>query len=113
MTSPSEANRHPADELADVRAEIKRLKAREAELRALLLRAGDVADLAGDEWRATMRSAWSTRLDLPAALARLGKALLPFVVKIDVKAARAALGDELAPYLRKVECRSIWLKAGW
>jgi hypothetical protein len=29
-------NRHPADELADVRAEIKQLKIREAELRTTL-----------------------------------------------------------------------------
>jgi hypothetical protein len=46
-------NRHPADVLADVRAEIKRLQAREHELREILLMPN--ADLAGDEYSAAVR----------------------------------------------------------
>jgi hypothetical protein len=42
------ANRHPADELADIRAELRRLRIREAELREILL--ADDADLKGDDY---------------------------------------------------------------
>lgn len=45
-------NRHPVDELADVRAEIKALQAREALLKAVLEDGG--ADTVGDEWLATI-----------------------------------------------------------
>jgi hypothetical protein len=51
-------NRHPADELADVRAGLKRLQEREGELRALLLAKN--ADLVGDEYSAEIRS-WMPR----------------------------------------------------
>jgi hypothetical protein len=44
------ANRHPVDELADIRVEIARLKNRETELREELL--ADGADLEGDSYRA-------------------------------------------------------------
>jgi hypothetical protein len=43
-------NRHPVDELADIRAVRRRIDTREAELRDILL--ADGADLNGDDYRA-------------------------------------------------------------
>jgi hypothetical protein len=51
MTTPSrQNNRHPADELAEVRAEIRRLQECEKKLREILLEPD--ADLVGDEYSA-------------------------------------------------------------
>ena len=47
------SNRHPADELGDLRADIRRLKAREAELRERFIASG--ATVRGDETEVIVR----------------------------------------------------------
>jgi hypothetical protein len=47
-------NRHPADELADVRSEIRRLQQREVELRAYLLE--HPRDRIGDDYTVSISS---------------------------------------------------------
>jgi hypothetical protein len=47
MKSNGKTNRHPTDELADIRGQIKTLQERESKLRAMLLN-GD-CDLTGDD----------------------------------------------------------------
>ncbi len=64
-------NRHPVDELADTRAEIKALQAREAELRTALLEGG--VDLSGDQHYARITVAKRETLDSKAAVAALGR----------------------------------------
>jgi hypothetical protein len=72
-------NRHPADRLADVRAEIKRLKVEEEAIRAELAGVPDTARQ-GVEWTATVNGYTQQRLDLKAATAALGEdALRPFM----------------------------------
>jgi hypothetical protein len=61
------ANRHPADQLAEVRAEIENLKAREKVLRTFLLE--NEKDRRGEQ-----------RLDSAAAKNHLGELLDPFFV---------------------------------
>jgi hypothetical protein len=60
-------NRHPADRLADVRSEIKRLETEEAELRAYLLE--HPKDRAGQEHVAIVGSQSRKRVDLSAGCA--------------------------------------------
>lgn len=51
MNAISMPNRHPVDQLADVRAKIKDLQAREGELKDEIGRLmGDKDSLGGDEW---------------------------------------------------------------
>jgi hypothetical protein len=70
-------NRHPADALADVRAEIKQLERREEELRAELLLVG--ANLIGIEWGATVHSREHRSLNKDALVKHFGReALAPF-----------------------------------
>jgi hypothetical protein len=64
------SNRHPADELADVRSEIRRLQTREAELRVELL-AGQCG-LVGDDNVVTITERDQCRLDLIAVRKRYG-----------------------------------------
>ena len=64
-------NHHPADELADVRAEIKQLQIREAELRSELL--ADGADRCGVQWEAVIQDRSQDLLDVKAAVAHFGK----------------------------------------
>jgi hypothetical protein len=74
-------NRHAADLLADVRAEIKQLQIREAELRNELL--ADGADRHGVQWEAVIKDRKQERLDLKAAIAHFGKdAMKPFMRKV-------------------------------
>jgi hypothetical protein len=76
-------NRHPADELADLRAQIRELEAREQELRARLLIPG--ADLSGAEWRALVVTQSRDRLDAAALRQQFGAAALkPFMRSIKV-----------------------------
>jgi hypothetical protein len=71
-------NRHPADELADIRAQIVCLKARENELRHALL--SDGVNLRGDEWRATVRLQSRECLDVAAVKQYFGEETLkPFL----------------------------------
>jgi len=71
-------NRHPVDELADVRAQIKVLQEHEARLRAVVLR-GDCA-LAGDDYVANIKIKPQSRVDLPALQKHFGAALKPFLM---------------------------------
>lgn len=64
-------NRHAADELADVRLEIRDLKIREAELRTELL--ADGADRIGDQYEAVVATSMQHRLDIKAVIAYYGE----------------------------------------
>ncbi|MET4313543.1 hypothetical protein [Bradyrhizobium sp. RT4b] len=71
-------NRHRIDQLADVRAEIKVLKAREEQLRAEVL--GSPDDLSGDESEASICEHTVERLDVERLKIELGLAFLrPFL----------------------------------
>jgi hypothetical protein len=61
MNDNRHVNRHPADELADVRGKPKALEAREAELRDVLLRAPSV-------WLVTNMSPLSGRRPRPGSI---------------------------------------------
>jgi hypothetical protein len=67
-------NRHPADELADVRGEIERLERREQELRSYLLSHPD--DRVGSEHVAMVGSQRRKRVDLKALADEIGVSLL-------------------------------------
>jgi hypothetical protein len=67
-------NRHPADQLADVRAEIKALETREQQLRGQLL--ATAHDRIGDEWVAEVQNCEQRRLDAQACIRRFGTAAL-------------------------------------
>ena len=67
-------NRHPADRLADVRSELKRLEAEEAELRAYLLEHPE--DRAGQEHVAIVGSQSRKRVDLKALSDEIGASIL-------------------------------------
>lgn len=70
-------NRHPVDELGEVRAEIKRLEARERELREAVLR-GE-CDKLGEDYRATIKEHVRNSLDSAAVRAEFGaERLRPF-----------------------------------
>jgi hypothetical protein len=74
-------NHHPADELADVRAEIKQLQIREAELRSELL--ADGADRCGVQWEAVIKDYSQDRINAKAAIAHFGReALRPFMKQV-------------------------------
>jgi hypothetical protein len=65
-------NRHPVDELAEIRAERRRLEMRELALRNRILR-GDV-DLDGDDYRAKVASFERAYLDRAKLEQRFGRA---------------------------------------
>jgi hypothetical protein len=67
-------NRHPADRLADVRAELKRLEAEEERLRAYLLE--HPQDRTGEEHIAVIGSQSRKRVDLKALADEIGASLL-------------------------------------
>jgi hypothetical protein len=86
-------NRHPADELADVRAELKALQAREAELRAVLLKEG--ADREGVGYVAQAFTHKQARLDVGAVKEHFGAAVLePFMVAQEVRQVRLSAKEE-------------------
>lgn len=82
-------NRHPADELADVRAEIKALQAQEVILRARLL-AGD--DLSRADFTAQIVVSQRERLNAAALKAHFGTAAL-------------------RPFMTATKVQQVWLKA--
>jgi hypothetical protein len=82
MTSNGKTNRHPTDELADIRGQIKTLQERESELRAMLLN-GD-CDLTGDDYVAVIRIMPCPRLDVQALREHLGPRLKAFMVERDM-----------------------------
>jgi hypothetical protein len=67
-------NRHPVDRLADVRVEIKRLKAEEVQLRAYLLEHPE--DRFGVEHIAVIDSQSRKRVDLKALADEIGASIL-------------------------------------
>jgi hypothetical protein len=67
-------NRHPADRLADVRSEIKRLEAEEGKLRAYLLE--HPQDRAGTEHIAVVGSQSRRRVDLKGLADEIGASIL-------------------------------------
>jgi hypothetical protein len=67
-------NRHPADELADVRSEIRRLQEREETLRAHLLEHPE--DRVGDDYTVSISSQSCKRVDLKRLAAEIGASLL-------------------------------------
>jgi hypothetical protein len=70
-------NRHPADLLADTRAEIKALQKRENDLRRQLVESGDFT---GAEWKAQIVNRTQERLDCGAVIKHFGKTVLqPFL----------------------------------
>jgi hypothetical protein len=72
-------NRHPVDELAEIRTERRRLAERESALRARLLVAG--ADLEGDEHRASVCEFERGELDRDALEQSFGKAAVAVCVR--------------------------------
>jgi hypothetical protein len=79
-TEPATArNRHPADELADIREQIRQLRQREAELRGTLL--GGRHDLVGDDYIVAVYDRLQRRIDLAAARQHFGEQLKPFEVE--------------------------------
>jgi hypothetical protein len=67
-------NRHPADELADVRSEIRRLQEREENLRAHLLEHPE--DRVGDDYTVSISSQSRKRVDLKRLADEIGASLL-------------------------------------
>jgi len=67
-------NRHPADELADVRSEIRRLEDREQELRAYLLEHPE--DRTGIEYIASIAEQRRSRVDIKALADEIGHSLM-------------------------------------
>jgi hypothetical protein len=83
------SNLHPADELHDVRAQIKALEDREAELRAKLL-SGECG-LAGDACTAWIAEQEQARIDRTAAREALGDSVLaPFTITRRIRQVRLA-----------------------
>jgi hypothetical protein len=85
-------NRHPADELADVRTELKALQTREAELRNVLLTEG--ADRQGVGYVAVVITVKQERLDVSAVRKHFGGALGPFMVGQEVRQVRLSAREE-------------------
>ena len=67
-------NRHPVDELADVRSEIRRLEGREQELRAYLLEHAN--DRIGIEYIASIGEQRRSRVDIKALADEIGHSLM-------------------------------------
>jgi hypothetical protein len=82
-------NRHPADELADVRAEIKRLQLREAELRNILLAEG--ADRTGIQYKAVVLDTGQKHINTKALIDHFGAATM-------------------RPFFRSIACRVVKLE---
>jgi hypothetical protein len=79
------ANRHPADEIADIRDQIAALKTRETQLRDALLTA-ELSDRIGEEWIAEIKESKSSRLDNDALRKHFGlEALQPFMRESAIK----------------------------
>ena len=74
----TDANRHPVDQLGDVRAEIRALREREALLRSEVLESK--AGLVGDEYEATLFRSIVERVDVALMKRELGMQFLqPFL----------------------------------
>jgi hypothetical protein len=90
--SAMSTNRHPVDELHDIRAEIRALEEREAQLRAKLL-AGECG-LVGDSFIAQISMQTKFRFNLRAARRMLvASVLAPFTTPRQVQVVRLAARD--------------------
>lgn len=89
-----ETNRHPVDELSDVRAEMKRLKEREETLRDVIL--GGECGMTGDQFVASVTSAEQRRFDADAAKKLLGPEQALALTKI-VAVRTIRLSERLVP----------------
>jgi len=77
-------NRHPVDELADIRATIRHLQEREGNLRAAIL--AGACSLTGDQHLATVTTQSTQRFDKAAAIRALGmERLRPFMSEAEFK----------------------------
>ncbi|MEL6280678.1 MAG: hypothetical protein AAFR28_17610 [Pseudomonadota bacterium] len=88
-------NRHPVDRLAEVRAEIARLKDQETALRDAVLEMPS-GDLVGDEFIATVKNASQSRLDTKAVEAKFGS-LDAFRKKVQITTVRLVKRAEPEP----------------
>lgn len=80
-------NRHPVNELADIRAEMRRLKAREDEIRETIL--GGSCGLSGDQHDADVHVTTTERVDTTALRKEMGlERLRPFLRKSEVRTIR-------------------------
>lgn len=85
ITLTETANRHPSDEIADIRDQIAALKTRETQLRDALLTA-ELSDRIGEEWIAEIKESKSSRLDNDALRKHFGlEALQPFMRESVIK----------------------------
>jgi hypothetical protein len=98
-------NRHPADALADVRAEIKQLQIQEAELRNELLQAD--ADRRGLEWEAWVWNCNQERLNIKAVKEHFGDAIKPFLRPSKIQNVRLRRAQKPGQNRRKTVDRGI------
>jgi hypothetical protein len=96
-------NRHPADELADTRAQIRALERRETELRRIIIGNPDQRD--GEEFKASVGERPCERADLKALKRDLGlNVLRPYLRKTSatvVNLHNKSLGRPLSPFVRR------------
>jgi len=86
MHSQRRGNRHPVDQLGDIRQQIKTLQEREQVLREELFATGD---LIGDEFEAEIRHSAQQRLNDQAAIKLFGRVTLaPFLRRIEFDVVR-------------------------
>ena len=95
-------NRHPADRLADVRSEIKKVKAEEAKLRAYLLE--HASDRTGEEHVAVVGSQSRKRVDLKALADEIGASVGPTIKPAPaVKSERPGTPNNISECARNVQ----------
>jgi hypothetical protein len=73
------SNRHPVDELADLRKQMRQIEQRIEELRELVI--SGACSLIGDERAATLKVRTSQRVDIKELRRAFGEAIAPFVRK--------------------------------
>lgn len=88
-------NRHPVDELADIRDAIKRLKDREDEIRKLIIE-GSCSSL-GDQYSATIQTTSSERVDTKALREKLTSAELSKFLKVTMSTVVKVSKREIHP----------------
>jgi hypothetical protein len=96
-------NRHPADELADVRARIRELERRESALRRIIIADPDQRD--GEEFKASVGERPCERADMKALKRDFGlDALRPYLKRTTstvVNIYNKALGRPLSPFAQR------------
>ena len=70
-------NRHPVDELADLRKQMRQIEQRIEELRELVISGS--CSLVGDEHAAALKVKTSQRIDIKELRRAFGEAIAPFV----------------------------------